>query len=71
MTTAPILMALRPRTWLHLASGLCIWLPDDKRTFRVVNADWEYVTPKRFRTREGAVKFIERTTADVDTRTLW
>lgn len=55
-----ILTQLRPRVWLHNASGLNIWLPCDKRTFRVVTADGIEITSKRFRTRQGAVKFIDQ-----------
>lgn len=54
---------IRSRVWLHNASGLRIWLPEDKRTFRVVTADGIEITSKRFRTRHGAAKFIERLSA--------
>jgi hypothetical protein len=52
---------LKPRHWQHTPTGLRIWLPEDKRSFRVVETEtggYEYVTPIKFRTFEGAVRFL-------------
>lgn len=45
--------------------GVRIWLPCDKRTFRIVGPNFEYLSPRRFRTLEGAVRAAERITVSV------
>ena len=50
--------ALRPRNWLHTTTGLVIWLPCDKKTFRIVSRDGAAQTPRRFRSLKAAVAFL-------------
>jgi hypothetical protein len=59
MTTATITL-IRPRRWLHAATGLFIWLPCDKRSFRVGNRDGDEQTPRRFRSLRTAAAFLDR-----------
>ena len=60
MTTITL---IRPRRWLHAATGLFIWLPCDKRTFRVGNRDGDEQTPRRFRSLKTAAAFLDRLSA--------
>jgi len=60
MNTATITL-IRPRHWMHAASGLTIWLPCDKRTFRVIDRETgEEQTPRRFRSLKTAAAFLDR-----------
>jgi hypothetical protein len=59
MTTTAVTL-IRPRRWLHVATGLTIWLPCDKRTFRVGNRDGDELTPRRFRSLRTAAAFLDR-----------
>jgi hypothetical protein len=59
MNTATVTL-IRPRRWLHAATGLIIWLPCDKRTFRVINRDGDAQTPRRFRSVRTAAAFLDR-----------
>jgi hypothetical protein len=59
MNTATVTL-IRPRRWLHAATGLTIWLPCDKRTFRVINRDGDEQTPRRFRSLKTAAAFLDR-----------
>lgn len=52
---------IRPRHWQHAATGLTIWLPCDKRSFRVINRDTgEDYSPRRFRSLRTAAAFLDR-----------
>ena len=52
--------ALRPRNWLHTATGFVVWLPCDKRLFRVVSRDTGVEqAPRRFRTLRAAAAFLD------------
>jgi hypothetical protein len=52
---------LRPRNWLHASTGLVVWLPCDKRLFRVVSRDTgaDQALP-RFRSLRAAAAFLDR-----------
>lgn len=49
---------IRPRVWRHAATGLDIWLPCDKRTYRVVDRDGNAATSRRFRSFTAAANFL-------------
>jgi hypothetical protein len=50
--------ALRPRNWLHTTTGLVVWLPCDKKTFRIVSRNGDEQTSRRFRSLKAAVAFL-------------
>jgi hypothetical protein len=59
MNTTTITL-IRPRHWQHAATGLTIWLPCDKRSFRVINRDGDEQTSHRFRSLRTAAAFLDR-----------
>lgn len=48
------------KNWHRAADGLQVWLPDDKKTFRLMDAKGAEADSRRFNVLENAIDYAER-----------